>query len=104
MRWDKYKEQEKEEIIQDFHAKMAQGYEFKKSYAARRAWEFYNYPDVVGLDLCEYCQDPYRNRKEKKTWRTQAMHGEIAGSNSKEFNPQKLTAERSARLWYTPAW
>ena len=48
MRWDKYKEQEKEEIIQDFHAKMAQGYDFKKAYAARRAWEFYNHPDVAG--------------------------------------------------------
>ena len=48
MRWDKYKEQEKEEIIQDFHAKMAKGYDFKKAYAARRAWEFYNHPDVAG--------------------------------------------------------
>ena len=48
MRWDKYKEQENKEKTKDFQAKMAQGYDFKKAYAARRAWEFYNHPDVAG--------------------------------------------------------
>lgn len=48
MRWDKEKEQENKEKTKDFHAKMAQGYDFKKAYAARRAWEFYNHPDVAG--------------------------------------------------------
>ena len=37
MRWDKYKEQENKEKTKDFQAKMAQGYDFKKAYAARRA-------------------------------------------------------------------
>ena len=48
MRWDKYTEQENKEKTKDFQAKMAQGYDFKKAYAARRAWEFYNHPDVAG--------------------------------------------------------
>ena len=48
MRWDKSKEQENKEKTKDFQAKMAQGYDFKKAYAARRAWEFYNHPDVDG--------------------------------------------------------
>lgn len=43
--------QHKEENAQktkDFQAKMKRGYEFKKAYAARRAWEFYNHPEVAG--------------------------------------------------------
>lgn len=36
------------EKTQDFQAKMKMGYEFKKAYAARRAWEFYNHPEVAG--------------------------------------------------------
>ena len=36
------------EKTQDFQAKMRMGYEFKKAYAARRAWEFYNHPEVAG--------------------------------------------------------
>ena len=28
---------------------MKQDYAFKKAYAARRAWEFYNHPDVAGM-------------------------------------------------------
>lgn len=44
MRW----EQENAQKVKDFQAKMKQGYEFKKAYAARRAWEFYNHPEVAG--------------------------------------------------------
>lgn len=44
MRW----EQENAKKVKDFQAKMKQGYEFKKAYAARRAWEFYNHPEVAG--------------------------------------------------------
>ena len=36
------------EKTQDFQAKMKMGYDFKKAYAARRAWEFYNHPEVAG--------------------------------------------------------
>lgn len=36
------------EKTQDFQAKMKMGYEFKKAYAARRAWEFYNHQEVAG--------------------------------------------------------
>lgn len=39
MRWDKNKEQENKEKTKDFQAKMAQGYDFKKAYAARRGGE-----------------------------------------------------------------
>lgn len=48
MRWEKESEQENKKKVQDFQAKMKQGYEFKKAYAARRAWEFYNHPEVAG--------------------------------------------------------
>lgn len=36
------------EKTRDFQAKMKMGYDFKKAYAARRAWEFYNHPEVAG--------------------------------------------------------
>lgn len=36
------------EKTQDFQAKMKMGFEFKKAYAERRAWEFYNHPEVAG--------------------------------------------------------
>lgn len=36
------------EKTRDFQAKMKLGYDFKKAYAARRAWEFYNHPEVAG--------------------------------------------------------
>lgn len=36
------------EKTRDFQAKMKLGYDFKKAYAARRAWEFYNHPEVYG--------------------------------------------------------
>ena len=48
MRWESGKEQENKQKVQDFQAKMKQGYAFKKAYAARRAWEFYNHPEVAG--------------------------------------------------------
>lgn len=38
MKWD----QNNPEKVKDFIAKMKQDYAFKKAYAARRAWEFYN--------------------------------------------------------------
>lgn len=45
MKWD----QNNPEKVKDFIAKMKQDYAFKKAYAARRAWEFYNHPDVAGM-------------------------------------------------------
>lgn len=45
MKWD----QNNQEKVKDFIAKMKQDYAFKKAYAARRAWEFYNHPDVAGM-------------------------------------------------------
>lgn len=45
MKWD----QNNPEKVKDFIAKMKQNYAFKKAYAARRAWEFYNHPDVAGM-------------------------------------------------------
>lgn len=40
------------EKTRDFQAKMKLGYDFKKAYAARRAWEFYNHPEVAELLNC----------------------------------------------------
>lgn len=34
--------------IADFRVKQAQDYSFKKKYAAARAWEFYNHPEIAG--------------------------------------------------------
>lgn len=34
--------------IADFKVKQAQNYSFKKKYAAVRAWEFYNHPEIAG--------------------------------------------------------
>lgn len=48
MRWNQDKERENQEKIRDFQAKMTRGYAFKRAYAARRAWEFYNHPEVAG--------------------------------------------------------
>ena len=48
MQYRKDREAENRAKIEDFQAKQKQGYEFKKAYAARRAWEFYNHPDVAG--------------------------------------------------------
>lgn len=48
MQYRKDREEENRAKIEDFQAKQKQGYEFKKAYAARRAWEFYNHPDVAG--------------------------------------------------------
>ena len=45
MKWD----QNNPEKVKAFIAKMKQDYAFKKAYAARRAWEFYNHPDVAGM-------------------------------------------------------
>ena len=53
MKWD----QNNPEKVKDFIAKMKQDYAFKKAYAARRAWEFYNHPDVAGM--LERC-NPFR--------------------------------------------
>lgn len=48
MRYVKGCEEESKKKTLDFQAKMKMGYDFKKAYAARRAWEFYNHPDVAG--------------------------------------------------------
>lgn len=48
MRYVKGCEEESKQKTLDFQAKMKMGYDFKKAYAARRAWEFYNHPDVAG--------------------------------------------------------
>ena len=42
-------DQNNQEKVADFIAKMKQDYDFKKAYAARRAWEFYNHTDVAGM-------------------------------------------------------
>lgn len=46
MKWD----QNNPEKVKDFIAKMKQDYAFKKAYAARRAWEFYNHPAPRNYD------------------------------------------------------
>lgn len=48
MRWSKGSNPEAQEKIADFQEKQKRGYDFKKQYAARRAWEFYNHPEVAG--------------------------------------------------------
>lgn len=48
MRYKENMEQENKEKVQDFQAKMKRDYAFKKAYAARRAWEFYNHKEVAG--------------------------------------------------------
>ena len=48
MRWENGMEQENKDKVQDFQAKMKRDYDFKKAYAARRAWEFYNHEEVAG--------------------------------------------------------
>lgn len=48
MRYVKGCEEESKKKTLDFRAKMKMGYDFKKAYATRRAWEFYNHPDVAG--------------------------------------------------------
>ena len=52
MRWNQDKERENQEKIRDFQAKMTRSYAFKRAYAARRAWEFYNHPEVWTASLC----------------------------------------------------
>lgn len=41
-------EEEAKKKTKDFRAKQKMDYGFKKEYAAKRAWEFYNHPDVAG--------------------------------------------------------
>lgn len=40
--------EESRQKTQDFRAKQGMDYDFKKAYAARRAWEFYNHPEIAG--------------------------------------------------------
>lgn len=48
MQWKAGCEAENRAKTEDFQAKQRMGYGFKKAYAARRAWEFYNHPEVAG--------------------------------------------------------
>ena len=45
---DRMKENQSEKKIADFIVKQKQDYDFKKRYAAIRAWEFYNHPEIDG--------------------------------------------------------
>lgn len=45
---ERAKENDTDKKIADFKVKQGQSYSFKKKYAAIRAWEFYNYPEVAG--------------------------------------------------------
>lgn len=45
---ERAKENDSNRKIADFRVKQAQSYSFKKKYAAVRAWEFYNHPEIAG--------------------------------------------------------
>ena len=45
---ERAKENDTEKKIADFRVKQQMDYSFKKRYAAIRAWEFYNHPDIAG--------------------------------------------------------
>lgn len=45
---ERAKDNDTERKVADFRVKQQQNYSFKKKYAAIRAWEFYNHPDIAG--------------------------------------------------------